>query len=372
VIHFYVRRDSVSNSNVQRLPAEQLFSAELICLIAHDTHPKPKGWQLSPHMVRTFILGSGKKEIGGLIIQRKIFGNDDVVERSIVTLIGQRGLMLVGEPGTAKSMLSELLAAAISGISTHTVQGSAGIVEENIRYSWNYALLLKSGPSLDALVSGPLYESMSSGQLMRFEEITRCPIEVQDNLIPVLSDRILHIPELKDESTRFLLSQPGFNIIATANLKDRGVNEMSSALKRRFNFETMRPLAKQQDQADLIHREVNKQLKDDNITLDLEHDVADLLAKVFYEMRNGTVDGSAIDCPTTVLSTAEAISVAYSAAIQCHYFGEAVLTPNHLRQYMIGTVIKDDDDDVKRFEEYLRIVKRKRKDQPLWQSFCGE
>ena len=355
--------------NAQRLPAEQLYAEELACLVAHDTRPKPDGWKLSPHSVRTFILGSQGDEIGGLIIARKIFGNDDVVERAIVTLVGHRGLMLVGEPGTAKSMLSELLSAAIAGVSTHTVQGSAGVVEENIRYSWNYALLLKAGPSMEALVAGPLHNSMNNGQLMRFEEITRCPIEVQDNLIPIMSDRILQIPELKGDE-RFLLSQPGFNIIATANLKDRGVNEMSSALKRRFNFETMRPLGKQKDQSELIHREVNKQLKEDRIDLDFSSDVADLLAKVFYEMRNGIVDGAAINSPTTVLSTAEAISVAYSAAAQCHYFGEPALTPAHLRQYMIGTVIKDDDDDIKRFEDYLRLVKRKRKDQELWQDFC--
>ncbi len=361
----------MSDHTAQRLPAEKRYLDELAHLAQHDTGQKPKGWRLSPRMVRTFILGSGDEEIGGRTISRKIYGNDDVVERSIVTLIGERGLMLVGEPGTAKSVLSELLSAAISGNSTHTIQGSAGIFEENIRYSWNYALLLKEGPSLEALVPGPLYNAMAKGAVMRFEEITRCPTEVQDNLIPIMSDRILHIPEIKDEAQAYLLSNPGFNIIATANLKDRGVNEMSSALKRRFNFETMKPLASQQDQAALICRAVNRQLAESDIPVSFDISIAEILTTAFSEMRKGSVEGIAIESPTTVLSTAEAISIAYSAAAQCHYFGEAEIRPHHLSLYLIGTVIKDDNDDIKRFKDYLRIVKRKRSGHPLWQDFVG-
>ena len=356
----------------QRLPAEQLYAGELATLIAHDSAAKPTGWALSPKMVKTFIVGSNEQPIGDTIIQRKIYGNDDVVEKAIVTLIGQRGLMLVGEPGTAKSLLSELLAAAISGNSKYTVQGSAGIVEENIRYSWNYALLLKLGAKPEALVPGPLHNAMAVGAIMRFEEITRCPTEIQDNLIPVMSDKIMHIPELNEQAVNHLLSRPGFNIIATANLKDRGVNEMSAALKRRFNFETMRPLTKQAEQTQLIHREVNKQLTAEQIPLELSVEVADVLSKAFYEMRAGSVEGAAITSPSTVLSTAEAISVAYSAAIECHYFGENIVKPAHLAKYMLGTVIKDNNDDMKCFQEYLRVVKRKRSQLDDWQDFASQ
>jgi MoxR-like ATPase len=169
--------------SVQRQPYETCHSDELKLLQLSDNAPKPEGWQLSPEAVKHFILGT---KIKNKTISRKIWGNDDVVEKAIVTLIGQRGLLLAGEPGTAKSMLSELLAAAISGNSKQTVQGSAGIIEENIRYSWNYALLLKSGPTPEAMVPGPMFEAMKSGTIMRFEEITRCPTEVQDNLIPIM------------------------------------------------------------------------------------------------------------------------------------------------------------------------------------------
>ena len=90
------------------------YREELEALKASDTGRRPLNWQLSPQAVRTFILGSdrpipGKK--GDVEITRKYYGNDMLVERCIVTLAGNRGLMLVGEPGTAKTMLSELLSA---------------------------------------------------------------------------------------------------------------------------------------------------------------------------------------------------------------------------------------------------------------------
>ncbi|HLD66259.1 MAG TPA: AAA family ATPase [Pseudomonas sp.] len=358
-------------ATAQRLPAEQLHAAELQRLVAADSGPRPQGWRLSPAMVRTFILGSGGREIEGAVVVRKIFGNDEVVERAIVTLVGQRGLMLVGEPGTAKSLLSELLAAGICGDSTLTVQGSAGVVEESIRYGWNYALLLRSGPGPEALVPGPLHRAMSRGALLRFEEISRCPTEVQDNLIPILSERLLHVPEMKEGADACLLARPGFNVIATANLKDRGVNDMSSALKRRFNFETMRPLARLQDQKELLLREVNMQLQAQGIAIRLPVDVAHLLATAFQELRAGSVEGLAIESPSTVLSSAEAIAVAFSAAVQCHYFGEPEVRPQHLSQFMLGTVIKDDERDGQRFRDYLRVIRQVRAGSPEWQDFAA-
>src|SRR5699024_5788831 len=191
---------------------------------------------------RTFILGSREplswngKEIS---IRKKYLGNDALVERCIITLAGSRGLMLVGEPGTAKTMLSELLSAAVSGVSTNTIQGTAGTTEDMIKYSWNYALLLANGPSRQALVPSPLYTGMEKGILTRFEEITRTPAEIQDSLISVMSDKVLNVPELGEEG--LLFARSGFNVIGTANTRDKGVNEMSSALKRRFNFETVQP-----------------------------------------------------------------------------------------------------------------------------------
>ncbi|ROQ92859.1 dynein-related subfamily AAA family protein [Delftia acidovorans] len=354
----------------QRLPAEMAHAQELAALQAADQGPRPDGWRLSPRSVRRFILGGAEPDGGGPAIARKIHGNDALVERAIVTLAGQRGLMLVGEPGTAKSLLSELLAAAISGDSKLTVQGGAGVVEEQIRYGWNYALLLRDGPGPEALVPGPLHRAMGEGRLLRFEEITRCSTEVQDCMVPVLSERLLQIPELKHEQP-WLLARPGFNVIATANLRDRGVNEMSAALKRRFNFETMRPLEGVAAQAALIGQEVGRALAQQRIGTTVAPDVLALLAAAFQELRSGSVEGTAVERPGTVLSTAEAIDVAFNAACQCWYFGQEQVGPAHLARHLLGTVIKDDDEDRRRFAEYLRVVARQRAGQPQWQDFVA-
>ena len=224
-------------SDAIRLPAERHNAAELLALRLNDTDPKPPGWVLSPRAVETFIVGSGGQplsyEVDGepaeVVIGRKFFGHDVLVQRAIVTLASDRALLLIGEPGTAKSWLSEHLCAAISGDSLLTVQGSAGVTEDQIKYAWNYALLLAEGPTPRALVPAPLYLGMRDGKVVRFEEITRAPHEVQDTLLSALSDKVMVVPELPgDEGV--LLAKRGFNIVATANTRDRGVNEMSACL----------------------------------------------------------------------------------------------------------------------------------------------
>src|ERR687889_806385 len=86
----------------------------------------------------------------------KYIGSRRLIEIAIATLATDRGLLLLGVPGTAKSWVSEHLAAAISGDSTMLIQGTAGTSEESVRYGWNYARLLADGPSRAALVASPL------------------------------------------------------------------------------------------------------------------------------------------------------------------------------------------------------------------------
>ena len=203
-------RPEPAEGRALRPAAEERWADELAALAAADAESGaeiPRGWRLSPRSVRTFIVGD--EDLG---ITRKFYGDDPLIDRAIVTLLGRQGLMLVGEPGTAKSMLSELLAAAICGTSTLTIQGSAGTTEDHVRYSWNYALLIAEGPSRRALVPSPVYQAMESGRLVRFEEITRCPPEIQDTLVSVLSEKQLMVPELGDGFR--VAAAPGFNIIA--------------------------------------------------------------------------------------------------------------------------------------------------------------
>ena len=198
------------------------YADELAALRKQDTGAKPANWQLSPRAVRAFILGQSEPiELDGRLvtITPKFFGDDALVERAIITLAGNRGLMLVGEPGTAKTMLSELLSAAICGISTNTVQGTAGTSEDNIKYSWNYALLLAKGPVKEALVPSPVYIGMKRGIITRFEEITRCPLEIQDSLIKAVQ-RHPNITVIENQFAIEILTQHHLGVTVTRQTPD--------------------------------------------------------------------------------------------------------------------------------------------------------
>ena len=352
-------------TKVLRPAAEEQWADELTSLAAADAEAGaeiPQGWRLSPRSVRASIIGDEK-----LGITRKFYGDDPLVDRAIVTLLGRQGLMLVGEPGTAKSMLSELLAAAICGASTLTIQGSAGTTEDHVRYSWNYALLIAEGPTRRALVPSPVYQAMEHGAVVRFEEITRCPPEIQDTLVSVLSEKQLMVPELGD-GFRISAAQ-GFNVIATANLRDRGVHEMSSALKRRFNFETVRPIADRTFEAELITRALDTELGEQRAPMNPK--VLDVLVTAFADLRTGaTVTGTPAKRPETVMSTAEAVNVGVAASLSARYLGDGVVQASDIARQMVGVALKGDDEDAKRMRFYVDSVVRERAENSAeWKDF---
>lgn len=355
-------------------PVEIRYKDELEALAFNDTSRKPENWVLSPKAVRTFILGSSKPittaDGGKIEIRKKFYGNDSLVERCIITLAGSRGLMLVGEPGTAKTMLSELLSAAISGVSTNTIQGTAGTTEDMIKYSWNYALLLAKGPVKEALVPSPLYIGMSKGIITRFEEITRTPAEIQDSLISVMSDKVLNIPEIEDNA--LLFAKPGFNIIGTANTRDKGVNEMSSALKRRFNFETVEPVKDIRLEKQIILNEVGESAVADKIGMPVDTDVAELLAMTYHELREGISDmGIKLEKPSSVMSTAEAVSVYYQTLANAWYYEQPELNIDDLAQNLTNAVCKDTKDDLDKLKAYFNTVVKQRSEKVggVWKKF---
>lgn len=352
-------------------PVEVLYAKQLQALAQWDKlNRKPAGWRLSPKAVRVFVLGSKKPLLLNgeeVAIDQKFYGDDSLIERAIITLAGNRGLMLVGEPGTAKTMLSELFSAAISGITTNTVQGTAGTTDDNIKYSWNYALLLANGPVPEALVPAPLYTGMEGGLITRFEEITRCPSEVQDTLISVMSDKVLSIPEFGEDG--FLFAKPGFNIIATANTRDKGVNEMSSALKRRFNFETVSPVSSVKLECEIITRQSAALLQDTAPEAVVQPDIVELLATTFHELREGqSLEGIKIESPSAVMSTAEAVSLYYQSALSAYYY-DGEITMDTLAQNIRATVLKESTDDLPRLKNYWNtIVKARGEKNKLWKQ----
>jgi MoxR-like ATPase len=352
-----------AGEQIQRPAAEQLYADELARLAEADGETaRPQGWRLTPQSALAFVLGDPQRGISP-----KFVGSRAMLERCIVALATNRGLMLIGEPGTAKSYLSELLAAAISGDSTLIIQGSAGTTEDAIKYSWNYALLLAEGPTERALVPAPLYRGMQEGKLVRFEEITRCPLEIQDTLLSILSDRVMAVPE-REDAGRVHYARVGFNLIATANTRDRGVNEMSAALKRRFNFETIPPIADLNEELALVQRETDRLLSRAGVPISLAPDLTEVLVTTFHELRGGkTADGQALEALSTVMSTAEAVSVGYAAGLHAYYYGGARLSAAHLAQSLLGSALKEAAEDRNRLRHYANHVLKQRSGP--WQEF---
>ncbi len=345
-----------ANPDVLREPAERLFAHELAALAETDTHERPPGWALSPRAVHTYIVGG---KAGSTTISPKYIGSPRLVEIAIATLVTDRALLLIGEPGTAKSWLSEHLTAAISGDSQLIIQGTAGTTEEQIRYTWNYALLLAEGPSPRALVPSPVYRGLDGGKIVRFEEITRCPSEVQDALITLLSEKVLAVPELGTH----VQAKRGFSIIATANTRDRGVNDMSAALKRRFNIVVL-PVPTDIDvEVDIVQKRVRE--IGENLKLPAAppaNEAVRRIVQIFQELRRGqTIDGKQkLKSPSGVLSTAEAISVLGNGMALAGHFGGGKVSERDLAAGLLGAVVKEDSKDEAVFVEYLENVLKKR------------
>ena len=342
---------------VQRRHAEDQYAHELAALAVRDDRVRPPGWLLSPAAVVTYLLGGVAAD--GTPIAPKYVGSRRLIEVAVATLATDRALLLLGVPGTAKTWVSEHLAAAICGDSTLLVQGTAGTPEEAIRYGWNYARLLAEGPSRAALVDSPVLRAMAEGRIARVEELTRMPSDVQDSLITVLSERTLPIPELSGE----VQARKGFNLIATANDRDRGVNELSSALRRRFNTVVLPVPADIEEEVDIVSRRVTELGRALELP-ELPPAVEEIrrVVTVFRELRSGlTEDGrTKLKSPSGTLSTAEAISVVTGGLALAAHFGDGVLRPADVAAGVVGAVVQDPVSDRVVWQEYLETVVKER------------
>lgn len=335
--------------NAQRLPAERRYLEQLVRIAEEDSHPVPPGWRMSPLAVERFIVGDPQQGI-----ERKFVAEPGVVQRIVISLCSNRGCFMVGEPGTAKSWLSELLAAAICGDSTIVAQGTGISDTRQLLYGWDQAKLTTAGMTSDALVPGPVYRAMRDGKLLRFEELSRCPPHLQDSLLSVLSERVMMLPELGDQDG-LLYAAPGFNVVATSNSVDEGVHGMSVALRRRLNFETIRPIRRLQDELDVVLsglRQLNRQV---GVEMDINQPLIEVLVTLFHELRCGqTMDGrSTHRLEGAALSTAEAIEVAFALSVYAFYYRDGEMRAADLLHFIIGTALKDRDDDRRRLKYYF-------------------
>ncbi|MFC4125445.1 ATP-binding protein [Nocardia rhizosphaerae] len=349
--------------------AEQAFADELAALARLDDRPRPPSWRLSPWAVVTYVLGGTLDD--GTVITPKYVGPRRLMEVAVATLATDRALLLLGVPGTAKTWVSEHLSAAISGESTLLVQGTSGTAEEAIRYGWNYARLLAEGPSDAALVPSPVMTAMRTGAIARIEELTRIPSDVQDALITVLSEKTLPVPELGAE----VQAAKGFNVIATANDRDRGVNDLSSALRRRFNTVVLPLPADEDSEVDIVSRRVEQLGAALELpTVPAAAEEVRRVVRVFRELRSGiTADGrTKLKTPSGTLSTAEAISVITNGLALSAHFGDGVLRASDIAGAVLGSVIKDPVADAVIWTEYLEAVVRERPDWADFYRACRE
>jgi len=352
-----VATDTAALDAVLRQHAEQQYAEELDALARHDERQRPPNWKLSPWAVRTYLLGG--KLPDGFVVTPKYIGNARLIEIAIATLATDRALLLYGVPGTAKSWVSEHIAAAVAGDSTLLIQGTAGTDEAAIRYGWNYARLLVEGPSPAALVTSPMMTAMRDGKIARIEELTRIPSEVQDTLITILSEKTLPVPELSTE----VQARKGFNVIGTANNRDKGVNELSSALMRRFNTVVLPTPATLEEEAEIVEQRVASLGR--ALELPAEKPALEEIRRVvtvFRELRAGiTEDGKTkVKSPSGTLSTAEAISVVTSGLTMAAYYGDGALRAADLAAGITGAIVKDPVQDRVVWLEYLQTVVKER------------
>ena len=349
-------------SEILRQHAEQQFAQEIAELKKNEKFPIPENWQLSPQSVVTYVMGGKLKN--GFAVTPKYIGDKRLIEIAVATLATDRALLLYGLPGTAKSRVSEHLAAAISGDSTLIVQGTAGTGEESIRYGWNYAKLLSEGPTINSIVPTPLMTAMKTGKIARIEELTRIGSDVQDSLITILSEKTMPIAELNTE----IQAVRGFNIIATANNRDKGVNEMSSALKRRFNTVILPLPDSIKTETEIVKMRVESFITDMKLPAEppATEEISNVV-KIFRELREGVTDDGKIKIktPSSTLSTAEAISVMNNALALAGFFGSGKIKTSDLIPGMIGAIIKDPINDQSAWQEYLETVVKNR---PEWKE----
>jgi MoxR-like ATPase len=357
------------DDDVLRAHAEDQFAAELAALAATDDRPRPPRWLLSPWAVTTYLLGGTID--GGIEITPKYLGSRRLMEIAVATLATDRALLLLGVPGTAKTWVGEHLAAAVSGSSTLVVQGTAGTPEESLRYGWNYARLLAEGPTREAIVASPVMRAMEHGTLVRIEELTRIPADVQDALITVLSEKTMPIPELDTE----VQARPGFNVIATANNRDKGVNDLSSALKRRFNTVILPLPDSVEQEVEIVRTRVAALGSSLQLPADLEAlSEIQRVVTVFRELRSGvTADNrTTIKSPSATLSTAEAISVMTNGVALAAHFGDGVVRADDVAAGLVGAVVKDPVQDRIVWQEYLETVVKDRREWADLYRACRE
>jgi hypothetical protein len=193
---------------------------------------------------------------------------------------------------------------------------------------------------------------------------------VQDALISILSEKYISIPELDDDNIVF--AQPGFSIIATANSRDRGVNDLSSALKRRFNFVRIPVVTNKRSETEIVRFRTEELLRRHRIELDVPPTLLDILLQSFADLRAAAAAaGSDDEKLESALSTAEQIGVLEDAILHSNFFGDRTLRAQTLAGSLVGSLARRTPEDLAILNKYWHgvVEPRSKSEGGSWPDF---
>ena len=232
-------------------------------------------------------------------------------------------------------------------------------------------MVIAKGQSREALIPSPIMTAMNLGAIARFEELTRCTSDVQDSLISIMSEKYVSIPELNVDN--IVHAQPGFNVVATANSRDRGVNDLSSALKRRFNFVQIPVVTNAKQEKEIVMFRTKDLLARNAFDIEVPPALLDILLQTFSDLRGAQANANGEDQKLeSALSTAEQIGVLEDAILYSQYFGSNELDAGEIAASLVGTLVQRIPDDVSIMNKFWHAVvdKKAKEKKGDWAKFA--
>ena len=157
-------------------------------------------------------------------IGRMIFGQEDVVEQALVTLLAGGHMLLVGVPGLGKSRLVETLGVVL-GLGTKRVQFTPDLMPADILGS--EILDEREGHRAFRFIPGPVF-----CQLLMADEINRASPRTQSALLQAMQEQRVAVAGVEHP-----LPRP-FHVLATQNpIEQEGTYPLPEAQLDRFLLE---------------------------------------------------------------------------------------------------------------------------------------
>ncbi len=162
-------------------------------------------------------LAAARKEIG-----KVIFGQDDIIDQTLITLASGGHLLLVGVPGLAKTLLVDTTARVL-GLSSNRVQCTPDLMPADLLGS-EVLEESESGKRSFRFIKGPVFT-----QFLMADEINRASPRTQSALLQAMQEN-----EVSISGNNHKLPKP-FHVLATQNpLEQEGTYPLPEAQLDRF------------------------------------------------------------------------------------------------------------------------------------------